>query len=150
MEKILFLDLEETLIVSWCNPIFCNTDLIKKILLKEETNRVHIFSFAIIDETDKKLFEERFKIKLENHFNIEILSWVSLDEIMTEVFQFDGIMFEKFEFTTMWKKYRAFHDFCRNKFENKECVLIDDTVPNSRLELLDKNLIIRTINIPTI
>lgn len=148
MNKVLFLDLEETLVKSWHDPVFCNTDFIKDIIEKEQTNQVHMFSFAIIDESDKKIFEDQFKKHLENHFEIEILSWMSIDEIMKEVFQFNGIVFEKFEFTTMWGKLKAFHDFCRNKFEDTECILVDDIVPNSIFEITDKNLIIRTIKAP--
>ncbi len=148
MNKIMFLDLEETLVKSWHDPVFCNTDLIKEILAVEEIKKVHMFSFAINDDSDKKIFEERFKKPLEKHFDIDIMSWMSIDEIMKEVFQFNGIAFEKFEFTTMWGKLKAFHDFCRNKFKDTECVLIDDVVPNSTFELTDKNLIIRTIHVP--
>ncbi len=150
MEKILFFDLEETLIRSWNNPLFCNTQFIMELVKKEGTNKVHMFSFAIIDDSDKKIFEERYKEHIEKHFGIEIVTWQSIDEIMEEVFQFNGIVFDKFEFTSMWGKLKAFHDFCRNKFENKECILVDDVVPNSSFELPDKKLLIRTIKAPII
>jgi hypothetical protein len=150
MNKLVFLDLEDTLIksafvITLNNIEFCNTEFIKETLLKEGTNKVHIFSFAIRDNSDKRIFEEKFKKPLEEHFSIEILSCLSVEEIMKDVFEFNSIEFEESEFTTIWGKLRAFHDYCNNNFTYTDCLLIDDTVPDSTFILNKKNLIIRTI-----
>lgn len=147
-EKIIFLDLEETLILSWYDPIVLSVDFIKELLRNEGTSKVHIFSFAIANDTDKKTFELYIKKHIESHFDIEVLSWMSVDEIMREVYKHNRIVLERYEFTTMWGKLKAFHDFCNVRYANSDCVLVDDDVPNSTFSLPDKNLIIRTIQVP--
>ena len=150
MDKILFLDLEQTLIESWYVPDFCNRDFINKIIDQEGTNKIHLFSFAIIEESDQLEFQKRFKNPIENHFNIEILSVISVREMMNTIFKSQGAIFEKFEFITIWGKLKAFQDYCAISFENTECVLVDDIVPNTTYTLTDKNLIIRTIKAPVL
>lgn len=148
MEKVLFLDLEETVIRSWDNPLFCNTDFILDVLKKENVKQVHIYSFAIYNDHDKEIFEKTMKAGLEQHLGVEILSWMSIKELMKKVFFYNGVVFDQNEFITVWGKVRSFHDFCSGEFSNMECILVDDVVPNSRFELPDKNLVIRTIKVP--
>jgi len=148
MDKILFLDLEETVIQSWDNPIFCNTDFILDILKQEQVKQVHIFSFAIYNDRDKKIFENTMKSGLEQHLGVEILSWVSIKELIEKIFNHTNTLFDENELITLWGKVRSFHDFCSSEFNNIECILVDDVVPNSRFDLFDKNLSIRTIRVP--
>ena len=150
MEKLLFFDLEETLIVSLRNHTLVNKDFIKQIIEQEKTNQVHLFSFALSGEKEKTFFEKNLKGFLEDNFEIEILSWPSVEDIMKEAFKFNNNHFDQFEFSSLWGKTRAFHDFCQSKFTNAECVLVDDVVQNSTFILHDKQLTIRTIRSPNI
>lgn len=147
MRKVFFLDLEETIIISWSNTTLCNLELIKSIIKQEQVKFIGIFSFAIDNDKDKERFEKVLKPFLEAQLNVEIISWPSVEEIMKDVFKFNRTHFEKFEFTSIWGKLRAFQDFCRVNFINAECVLVDDVVPNSVLSLPDEELVIRTIKV---
>ena len=111
MEKVLFLDLEETVIRSWDNPLFCNTDFILDVLKKENVKQVHIYSFAIYNDHDKEIFEKTMKAGLEQHLGVEILSWMSIKELMKKVFFYNGVVFDQNEFITVWVKSSLFMTF---------------------------------------
>lgn len=149
MNKIVFVDLEETLIVSWFERVLCNVEKIKKFFKENNITEINIFSFAIDSQTDIIDFESPgFKDWLEREFEVKIISNPSTIEIMKVCFKHTGIRFDSLiEFKTMWGKTRAFHDFCQAQFNNCECLLLDDMVQNTTFINHDKNLIIKTIKI---
>ena len=111
MNKAVFLDLEETIIESWHDPLLCNVDKIREILRNEETEDIHIFSFVISGNRDKEIFKERLKPFIEEVLGVRILTWPSVEEIRQEVLSFNNVVFDPLELITVWGKLRAFHDF---------------------------------------
>lgn len=150
MKKIVFLDLEETVIRSWGDPTLVNKDWIQYLLHQEQVQEVHIFSFAIFNQADKDRFSQQIKPFLENALEVRIRSWVSIAEINKIIRSFTSVVLEDWELTDVWGKMRAFQDYCRAQYKDTECVLIDDVVPNSTFLLSDDKLTIRTIKAPAI
>lgn len=148
MNKLVFLDLEETVIRSLSNPTLCNTDWIKYILGNEKVTEVHIFSFALLNRFDQDVFAVNIKAGLEEVLGVRIRSCPSIQQINKVVRSFTGFVVEDWEFTNHYDKLRAFQDYCRALYDESECLLIDDAVPNSTFTLPDKQLIIRTMKAP--
>lgn len=147
MKTLLFLDLEETVIESWHNPLLCNISKVKKFLSEFDTKDVRIFSFAVWNEDDRKEFDFSIKGLLERTFGVNIVWCPTLAEIAKEVGVFTKCRWEPHEITTVWGKHRAFIDFCTSQFSDVECVLLDDVVPNLEIFNKDKNLKIRLVNV---
>ena len=71
MKRILFLDLENTLIDSWGNWYLCsNWERIKQRIKELNPDEVHVFSYAIWNETDKQYFDVS-KVRLEKDYDIK-------------------------------------------------------------------------------
>lgn len=150
MNKMMFLDLEETIIRSWHNPTLCNVDYLRYLLNIEKVTEVHIFSFAIWNQADKDHFSQQLKPHIEQALGVRIRSWVSVSEINKVIRQFTSTVLEDWELADVWGKLRAFQDYCRAQYKGMECVLIDDVVPNSAFILTDDRLMIRTIKVPVV
>ena len=137
-----FLDLEETIIESWGNPVLVNHQRINKFLKKLDITHVGIFSFAIWDENDKRNFD-RFGIKdtIENALEVRINNVLTIPDIAKEVFWKQGMVISINEFITIWGKQRAFIDWAmmQPRFDegDMEFILIDDVVQN--LTILDRD-----------
>lgn len=147
MDTLLFLDLEETVIESWQNPLLCNISKVKKFLADFDTKDVRIFSFAVWNENDRREFDFSIKGLLERAFDVNIVWCPTLEEITKEVASFTGCRWELHEISSVWGKHRTFIDFCTSQFSDIECVLLDDVVPNLELFNKDKNLKIRLVNV---
>jgi hypothetical protein len=143
-----FLDLEETIVSSWADPVFVNVEKIDSFLHNHRVREIHIFSFAIDNETDKNVFEQSgLKKAIEDKLNVTIASYPSTQEIMNACSSRTGNHFELFEFKSLWGKMRAFHDFCNAKFSGCECWLLDDVVQNTLFINHDNDTIIYTVKI---
>lgn len=149
-----FLDLEETIIESWDNPIIMNHKKISKFLRNLDITHVGIFSFAIWNDEDKVNFE-RFEIKqmIEQSLQVFVGKVLTVPEMADEVFWKQGTVIEPMEFIQLWGKQRAFLDWAmmQPRFDEgeQEFILIDDVVSN--VTLIDDNhggdFRVKTINI---
>lgn len=149
MQKVVYLDLEDTVIRSLSNPVLCNIDWIKYVLRNEGATEVHIFSFALMNRFDQDVFAVNIKAGLEEVLGMRIRSCPSIQQINKVIRSFTGFVVDDWEFTNHYDKLRAFHDYCRATYDESDCLLIDDVVPNSTFTLPDKKLIIRTMKAPT-
>lgn len=147
MKKIVCLDLEETIIVSWHSPVPCNTPRIKALLQEHQPEELIVFSFAIDNQKDINRFNKFLKEWLESLLGFKFTRVPSSQEIMQICFNHTGNHFELFEFKSVWGKMRAFHDFCNASFQDAECILIDDVVQNTTFINHDKNLVLKTIKV---
>lgn len=150
MKKLLFIDLEETIIRSWHDPTLCNVEFVKNIIREEKVEEIHIFSFAIFNQKDMDYFESNLKPFLETVLGVKILSWMSISELNKVIRRFTSVVLEDWELTDVWGKFRCFQDYCRAQFTNSDCILVDDVTPNSVFSLPDFNLVIRTIKAPVL
>lgn len=150
MNKMLFLDLEETIIISWYNHTLCNVDFIKDIIKAEGVEEIHIFSFAIANQFDQDVFSTQLKPFLESVLNVKIRSWPSIARINKVLRSFTGVVMEDYEMPNIFGKFRAFQEYCRAEYKNTKCILVDDVTPNSTFTLPDSDLTIVTIKAPVV
>ena len=147
-ELNVFLDLEETVIKSWHERSPVNLHKVQHTLKLLDAKQVTIFSFAISDDKDKETFDqENFKCALEKMFEIEIIAFPSVQEIMKVCMKHTGNHFEQHEFLSVWGKYRAFHDYCSAKHSGESSVLLDDVVHDTEFYNKTTNTRIHTIRI---
>lgn len=151
MKRIVFLDLEETVIVSWQNPAMINIEKVRAFFRADKVTEVHIFSFAIDNDNDKQHFElSGMRKQIEDMLEIKIVANPSVQEIMRFCRKHTGNTFDMREFKLLWGKMRAFHDFCNANFKGCECWLLDDVVPNTTFTNHDNNTVIRTFQVNSI
>jgi hypothetical protein len=145
---IWFLDLEETIITDFTNPIIMNLEVVKEHFKNIGVKKVHIFSAAMWDEREKKIFTQpNFKPWLERMFEVEIETFPTMKEVMNEILWKTGTFWELTEFIAIWGKARAFQDFCRLVHPDKNCFLIDDSVQNEIILRRDTGNFIELIHI---
>jgi hypothetical protein len=150
MVKKVFLDLEETIINSWNDKLFLHhVDKIRKWLDKNEIKEIHIWSFAIWDESDKQHFvTSRLMEDIETALGRPIISYYSVEEMQTKVEYYEGMIYDcRTEFMQINGKRWSFIKYCLGSHKDCECILIDDAVPNQTLIDHDKNLTIQLINV---
>ena len=148
MKKIFYFDLEETIIESWHDPLLCNVGKVRDFIAKNNIEQIHIFSAAIWNDVDKHTFEKSLKIFLEGVFNIEILSWPSMEDVWKETqwktVKFDNVM----EMIAMIGKKRMFEDWCKwMHHKDSHCVLLDDSFEDEIIINRVHNTQIEVVNI---
>ena len=151
MKTSLFIDLEETMIDSCdtCALLPDNLERIKGFISEVNPDTIETFSWGLWSEQDKANWERTkplvaegwgFDIKTQT-FDIEEqqlaflranIGWVK----PSEVIDFGGLL----------KKETVFEWFVRRNFKEGHFILIDDMVPNKRIDF-DGKLIITFINI---
>jgi hypothetical protein len=145
MDKILFLDLEETLIESWTQPtlIIDKIITIKNFCKENKITKATMFSLAICNEKEKEEFDFRLKQLLENCLEIS-LDVVLLDLVFKEIIIKRGIIAEPHEFCDIFifnMKEQPFLEWISLKDDkNKEFILFDDMISNKDILLRDKNI----------
>lgn len=156
MSKHIFLDLEGTVCSLIENQQYSTTDFadlrrVRDWLHREDPDvvAVGIFSYAIDNKEEKDTFMRSWLRKgLEEQLGVMITRIVTADEA-----QAFSELRRKTRFEFLWEfkqrigKETGFIDYCKSQFKDCECVLLDDAVDNVRVEVLDKNLIIRTVNV---
>jgi len=144
-----FLDLEETIIESWSNPLLMNVGKIGNFLHTAGVEEVGIFSFAIWNEQDRIDFVKRgIKQAIEISLGVTIKEILTVPNIANEVFWKTGLRMDINEFITIWGKQRAFIDWALITQRNeKRVILIDDVVRNIDVIDRDRNLLIELINV---
>ncbi len=152
MSTKVFLDLEQTVIDSWDNPLLMNVEKIRDTLDLLSVTEVGIFSFAIWNDEDKVDFEKRgIKLAIENALNVKITQILTIPQIAKEIFWKTGMQLELTEFITLWGKQRAFIDWAMVTHQKTDkdttIVLIDDVVQNLTITDHDRGIIIELMKI---
>lgn len=153
MKKVLFLDLEETIINDWWSRKLVNVHKLRKYIRLNSISTIGIFSFAIFDDNDRKDFSDNMHSWLE-----EVLEVTISDELIPTVEDVVKIVSHQKrilplitarDFFDFFDKRSAFEYYCTNdyRFADHKCTLIDDAVKNTRLILDDREII--TINVDT-
>jgi hypothetical protein len=154
MKKVLWLDLEETIIQSWDNPVLIpqNVVNIRRFITSHNITEVFIFSFAIWDKKDAAFFRESgMKHEIEQVLGVRILSWPSIGEMRDMVFVAERIQYDSdHEFTSLNGKLFSFIKLGTwVAFPGIHSILIDDTVPNMDIDLPDMDKKISLISVDT-
>jgi len=133
--ELFFLDLEETIIHSFSDPVLCNVQRIRSFLKKAGATEVHIFSYAIHDDFDRETFNKHIKPTVELALGVKVMSCVTVPEMVKADYEYTGVKFEKghevSEFIQLRGKKDGFINYVLarcGKFTR--AVLIDDIVPD--------------------
>lgn len=145
MEKLLFLDLEDTV----CEPVLTGwrstsllpreIDSIKRFIEAWQPDSVSLFSFAVHDETDRLQFLQHMQPHLENALGIRFAEVPTVLGSIREACAKEHRMApSKLTFSDMvefWGKAISFELFCQNRARKAKApthfVLIDDAVPDA-------------------
>lgn len=131
--KHLFLDLEDTVIDSWWNPVLVNVEKIKRMIGEVSPQKIHIFSGAIWNEDDKQRFSANVQADIEKSLGIKIDSVISMADAINvsswKTFSFSCIS----EALILVGKFKLFEDYCELNMGGHECVLLDDQCPSKTI-----------------
>ena len=149
MKRILFLDLENTLIDAWENRSICsNWRIIKNWIHSTKWDMIHVFSYAIWNNTDQLTFNNELRPWLEETFDIKFNPVILTVDMMRIICAHHlKIVMNKDDFFSFMKKEIAFRIICEDKFKGYECILLDDMVKDSILTLNDPHTVIQTFNV---
>lgn len=158
-EKILLLDLEGVCINDWFEGRFLlpdNLEKIAKFARDEQTKEVcklqfGLMSWAVQGSVDLSIFERT----LREHIELLIDQSFDDDKLWTmrwwtsELFRTCGTHVELGELSGFYKKLDLLVKIApvSESLAGREVILIDDHVPNVKVEFPDSNTMIRTVNI---
>lgn len=143
-----WLDLEETIIDNWWDALLINPNRIKRWLDERNVTELRIWSFAIGNDEDKRIFERVMKKPIETALGRPILEWPSVEEMQKLVERYEGIIYDsQTEFIQINSKKWSFIKFCLGNKTGEHCVLIDDAVPNLTIVEHDRHLKIDLIKV---
>jgi hypothetical protein len=152
MKKVLFLDLEETIINDFNEMRVVNGSVVKEFVAKEKFDEIHIFSFAIWDDNDvdktASVIIPFLNKLLGSNIETKVMKVSDMQAIVQKNFR---IFFDfDWEFSTTFNKDGVFQKVAPVLFPGCEIVLLDDTVENSSTELFDTKTKLRMVNVNNI
>ena len=130
MNKVIWLDLEETIINNWNDGLFTyHTHQLKQWLKKQDVTSVNIFSFAIYDVKDKAHFlSSGMKTSIEQALGVIIDEVPSVADIQAQVYKYESVKYDSlYEFIQLNGKQWGFIKFCQLS-PDQHNILIDDAV----------------------
>ena len=146
-----FLDLEGTIITNWNDPVLENFQTVKDHFKRIGVSQVGIFSFAIRSEKDKERFQlPDFKPWLERVYELEFMTFPSVDEMVEQLLWKSGDSWAPYEFVNTWGKAKAFRDYCNLNYSDYNCFLIDDVVADEIVIDRRSGRIVETINVKSL
>jgi hypothetical protein len=154
MKKIVFLDLEDTVIDEFdaaARARLMNIEAVRAFLAAEAPAEVRLFSFAIWDEHRVALFREFFESQLNRELGVKL---GLVDTFTTEkLFQLcgsKGLIFESDNECMLFHgKAFGFQHFIEMspQFDNTEVVLVDDAVEAKWIHYPGRRLTLRMVNV---
>lgn len=146
-KKVLFLDLEETVIKSWDNPELINVDKIKNFIKKISPDEINILSVAIWCNSDVEIFMERYKGVIEKALAIRMNKVYAMSDFIKQS-SWGNCSFEsRMESMMVVGKFRIFEDFCERNLPKTFCLLIDDNCPSKIIVNMDTETTINLVNV---
>jgi hypothetical protein len=151
-----FLDLEETVIVSWHDRYFTNVQKVRDWLKEHQITEVGIFSFAIYNDADKEIFEKEIKVGLADAFGISITTWPSVLEMMKIDTKFTGDRWFDprsvgqgvTDYINTRGKQQGFINFANAMYPDaRNIALLDDVVQDVTLTYRDTGRQIHLVNV---
>lgn len=153
--ELFFIDLEETIIHSFSDPVLCNATRIREFLRQEGASELHIFSYAIYDDADKAIFNKEIKASIENALWLPVVSCASVLDMVKADEDLTGVKFEKghevSEYIQLRGKKDGFINYVLSRGGDfKRAVLIDDIVPDLTVSHRTKGWSIELWNVNSI
>ena len=137
VHTILYLDLEATIIASWQDPHLINVASIRHFLKERRITEVSIFSYAIYNDADKRIFAEQIKPDIERALGVTVMGWPSVQDMIREEKKYTGIVFDQAyevtEYIQLRGKKDGFINYVQGTCEFEVAILIDDVVPDLTL-----------------
>lgn len=150
----IWIDLEETVINSWYNPILIpkNIEKIKRYCVFHgfDSNRINIFSHAIWNDEDFDVFYDHgIATDLEQAFGSPyvINKCMKVDWLISQTVK----NISSGEYVSRYNKFESFMKYVPliGAFDTK-FILFDDVVPNYEIEMLDFHNSVKFVNINSI
>ena len=152
--NLFFLDLEQTIIASWDDPVLINVDKISAFLKQNRADEVRIFSFAIYDDKDKRKFDDTIKHDIQRALDLPVLTWPSVQDMMRADFEHTGVRFEPghemTEFIQLRGKAQGFFNYVCHHYNFDRAVLIDDVVPDLSFTHRKKGWTVELFNVDSL
>jgi len=145
--KILFLDLDETLIIDWDNivPIRENLDRIHNFIVQEQISEAYIFSASIWTEEERLFFQNNIEPVISPYLGDIHLIPLLFKDIFSTIVKEHKLHVEPSDFNDLFvfnTKMQPFIEWCKIKKKGSTCVLFDDIVDNSVVQFPDLDLTI--------
>lgn len=155
MNKILFLDLEDTVIDRFNHDGFVRTavnhDQVKSFIAAEAPSQIRLFSFAISNSSDVRLYRNWWHSWLCTGLGIDIdLSDVFTTEKLFLMNRRHGHVFEdEHECMLFHGKQYGFQRYIEMspEFDDHEVVLLDDAVETHSIHYPKRNVRLRMVNV---
>lgn len=157
-EKIVFLDLEDTVIDTFADGNLVRTAVVRRFLAQERPQRVALFSYALWDERDRRNCERRLVLGLQESLGVALDLTISptIDDLRRIVERTRrmaaGSLSQQDFFDWFGRKEEGFIQFARfgPGFEGQTLVLLDDMVPEMELRMPASDLIVRTVPVQSL
>lgn len=154
MKKIVFLDLEDTVIDEFWragSASLMNIERVRAFLAAERPDAVRLFSFAMADERTVEQFSREFEARLESALGVtfDLEDTFTTDKLF-RLCRRNGTIFEdENECMLFHGKEIGFQRFIEmsEQFDDTEVVLVDDSVDLKEIRLPRRNLTIRMLNV---
>ena len=153
MTKLVFLDLESTVISliedqTYSTTELCNIQLVREWLKDQSVTAVGIFSFAIDNDEERMTFMNSWLRKaLEEGLGVTVGNVVTVEEVRNAILRKHKVKLEElWEVKQLWGKERGFVDYCKVNFRDCECILLDDLVDDMIMRV-GNNISIETVNV---
>lgn len=155
VRKHLWLDLEDTVITpvleGWWKTELINIAVVRDVIAEFKPDFLHIFSFAIWNETERAQFNAAVRPHLEAALGMEFTTVPTVDDdILPVCCKIMGLTASTVDFQEMsnfWGKHESFRLFMRSVHANTakhgvsaEVMLLDDAVFNETFEWPDLQL----------
>lgn len=158
MHKILFLDLESTIITpvadGWHNFELINIQKIQDVISEFQPDEISVFSFAIHNERELELFNKITRPWIVRALDRRLVRVPTVTEIINRckiVMEIQGeITF--MEMLEVWSKNLSFQLYTKNLGKDLDVLLLDDIVMDQDFSWKEQNIHgrIRNIEMPTI
>lgn len=158
MKKIIFLDLEDTVIESFTSSDLIRRDVnhpqVRAFLEREQADSIRLFSFAISNDSDVWLYKNWWHRWLCTGLQIDPARFDLSDVFTTEkLFLMNrrvGHVFEDEQECMLFHgKQYGFQRYIElsSEFDGHEVVLLDDSVDTISIQYPKRNLCLRTVNV---
>lgn len=154
MRKIVFLDLEDTVIDEFWradDARLMNIARVRAFIEAERPDSVQLFSFAIAGSDTVEQFRRAFEARLSTALGVTFdLAALFTTEKLFRLCRRHGTVFEdEHECMLFHGKEIGFQRFIEmsDEFDDTEVVLVDDSVDEKEIRMPRRNLTIRMVNV---
>lgn len=148
--RVLFLDLEDTVIDNWTSGNAVNTVRVRNIIKAVRPTEVRLFSYAVYNKSDVDTFNTIYRKWLEDLLGIKFEDEVFCVDDLFQMCKRDGVFYESIhDCMSLLGKAHGFQRFIEMSPEYKDCVitLVDDVVTNKTFLYHDRNMTINYIDV---